>query len=1597
MRHASDRQRSPHPFASLAVAVTDGTTTHDLSPAAGYRDLCDEGQRLEHEGRPAEARVRFEAALQRIEAGVGGPGPSTLLRWIARTWQAEAKFEEALIVLEAAYAAAERDGDERALGHAQNLHGIIFWRMGQLDEARRLYLAARERALRHHEPILAAMTAQNLGVIASVRGEIEQALMYYESALREYRQLEMHRDECIALNNLGLLQTRLGRWAEADASYTEALRLAQRYVHPDIQTQLEVNHAALTVARGDYLEAQKEVTQALANSRARGDDTATAEALKLAGIISRVRKMHDMAEMHFRDAAKIAEQRQDILLLAELHRESAILYRESGRNRELLRSLNSAHRLFTELKARKDLADIERKTRELESEFIDVARRWGESTESKDRYTQGHCERVAEVACALAKHAGFDDTIIFWFRIGTLLHDVGKLVIPEEILNKPGRLTPDEWQLIKEHAVAGVQLLSDIEFPWDVIPIVRSHHEYWDGSGYPDGLVGDEIALEARIVCLADVYDALTTERSYKKALPHAQAMELMRRDVGRQFDPDLFLLFEEVMLAREKDHIPAPKAEEVIAHDATVDELTGLHLRRAFVDAVSERLAAVGGSDARDWTLAVIDVDSFKSVNDTFGHLQGDDVLRVVAGILREGVRDFDLVGRYAGDEFVLLLRSDIGEAVQIAERLRETVARSIIPIRANEEGAVSVSLSIGLSAAPQHGATFEALFASADGALYSAKRRGRNIVAVAGAEANASKPRLDLERFVGRESEVAQLISHFEAAVRGEARTLAVVGEAGVGKTTLVRRIMSEVRLRTGLIVFGRSQEADVRPPYGPWMDIISAIHGLDVMPKRAWPELERLVPVLSLGPTQNAAGGPGSKYALLDELVEFLRLAAAQRPLVLVLDDMQWGDMASMDALEHAVSLLENDRILICLTIRQEDAQRFETRRKRMSRNERYFELPLNRLNQLEVSTWITGAMHQAHADGELPGVLYRFTEGNPLFVKQVMQALFDEGLLWHNGVVWEWRDIDEMVLPTAIDDLVGRRLSRLSPAATKLLSFAAVFGRTFDLDEVKLAAQASDDELLDAVDEGLSSGVVEPARQQGTSAFCFVHGLMVDVVKRSMNPRRLQLAQVRAAEALEKLRPHALTEIATLYDLGGESQRASDAALKAGAQAAAVYALDDAIRVFRIAVRGATTNAARAEAKRQLLHVMHLSGRYAESEELCAELMQEASALNVSDLRIMAERTRLEVRALRGEAPAATMSGFNALLAEARECQAAREEVVLLTAISDFHARQGDGLSARQLAREARDAAERLEDLELRSDTTIRLGTALLDTAPADALTLFRSAAEMYASSGNLFGQTRCLVNAGIALQRLGNAAESELAYREAVAMASGAHFIDLQGLAALNLGVLLTRSGRYEAAEEQYQRAMQCFKKVKNEPRRLATLYNLAHLAHEQGDAAKAHDLSQAAADLASELGVEHVRVAALARIGLAAIALGTDHEMEDVARRLRLYKEHHPGWFTGRESVEAFMARYALSSGDVDTASRIFREAAAALQADPYDFGWLVAECAALFRLSNEKDLRAHLVRAYRETEQLGYLPLARRLASTARSVDVSLVEEALA
>jgi putative nucleotidyltransferase with HDIG domain len=208
--------------------------------------------------------------------------------------------------------------------------------------------------------------------------------------------------------------------------------------------------------------------------------------------------------------------------------------------------------------------------------------------DAKDRYTHHHVRRVRRYALAIAAHMGIEGVELSGLSTGALLHDIGKLGVPEYVLLKPGRLSEDEFEKIKKHPVIGADILENIKFPWPVIPVVRSHHERWDGTGYPDGLKGEDIPLLARILAVADVYDAMTSTRAYRSAWPHEMVVEGIRAESGTHFDPvvvDAFLeVIDETVEAMAAEGY-GPLDPQLPVHSAAAKsraDQAALHIQRA-------------------------------------------------------------------------------------------------------------------------------------------------------------------------------------------------------------------------------------------------------------------------------------------------------------------------------------------------------------------------------------------------------------------------------------------------------------------------------------------------------------------------------------------------------------------------------------------------------------------------------------------------------------------------------------------------------------------------------------------------------------------------------------------------------------------------------------------------------------------------------------------------------------------------------------------------------------------------------------------------------------------------------------------------------
>jgi diguanylate cyclase (GGDEF)-like protein/PAS domain S-box-containing protein len=499
----------------------------------------------------------------------------------------------------------------------------------------------------------------------------------------------------------------------------------------------------------------------------------------------------------------------------------------------------------------------------------------GEVVEGDDEYTGRHSRGVALLALDVADRLSLDDSGRRDVEFAALLHDVGKVVIPAEIVNKPGPLTPGEWTVMRTHTVEGQRMLDRVGgVLTSVGTIVRASHEAWDGSGYPDGLRGEEIPLAARIISCCDAFSAITTDRPYRRARTFAEAIEELRACAGTQFDPLVVVALIEVVAAggqapgapagipeQTLDRLSAELArgaplvgrggdrraqgggfralidaldDGIIVHEddrrvracnPSVERILGLHggdLEEAFgpggaltildedgralspaaypwVVALETRAPSAAAtlgfahpdgdvvwaavrsqplrprrsrpravvtsfsdvtearrveSELRELVdqdsltgfanrrrfeedlarqiercrrygeravLLVLDLDAFKVVNDTYGHVAGDNVLRAVAGALRGCLRTSDVLGRLGGDEFAAILaHATPAEADEIAAKVRGALAATRVPAGA---ALVEVKASIGVAAIDGQ-APANAVMDTADSSMYAAKR---------------------------------------------------------------------------------------------------------------------------------------------------------------------------------------------------------------------------------------------------------------------------------------------------------------------------------------------------------------------------------------------------------------------------------------------------------------------------------------------------------------------------------------------------------------------------------------------------------------------------------------------------------------------------------------------------------------------------------------------------------------------------------------------------------------------------------------------------------------------------------------------------------
>ncbi len=403
----------------------------------------------------------------------------------------------------------------------------------------------------------------------------------------------------------------------------------------------------------------------------------------------------------------------------------------------IIRTMKSVRDM--ELQRQKE--EVEKRRKQTEKMALQMIRTLSTTLEAKDEYTNGHSYRVAQYSALIARELGWSEKEVLNLKNAAYLHDVGKVGIPDNILNKPSRLTDDEYALIKAHTVIGADILKDITMIEHVAEVARYHHERYDGQGYPDGLVGNEIPVQARIVAVADSYDAMNSKRIYRNALPTEKIYEELQKNKGTQFDPeiaDLFLklmregrvdLEDEMLETEDADAVTDLEREtkkflsDVMAtmrsqgDSENYDYLTGLPMRSKGEVVIAQMMREHSGC------LVFLDMDNLKKINDIYGHKAGDRALKLLGNLIADSTQKH--IGcRFGGDEFVMFFQ-DVDQ-----EQITEQMSQLFEQFRESKEADVEIrcaSLSAGLCMTTTED-TFEACYLNADKALYYAKQNGKD-----------------------------------------------------------------------------------------------------------------------------------------------------------------------------------------------------------------------------------------------------------------------------------------------------------------------------------------------------------------------------------------------------------------------------------------------------------------------------------------------------------------------------------------------------------------------------------------------------------------------------------------------------------------------------------------------------------------------------------------------------------------------------------------------------------------------------------------------------------------------------------------------------
>ena len=960
---------------------------------------------------------------------------------------------------------------------------------------------------------------------------------------------------------------------------------------------------------------------------------------------------------------------------------------------------------------------------------------------------------------------------------------------------------------------------------------------------------------------------------------------------------------------------------------------------------------------------------EGLETVRSDAGDVRAAVLIRELVYFIRRNLRGTDAVAS-GDDELIILLDGHDVPAIAVAQRLLAAV-RGHVFTGGGAGDSHRFSLSIGVAIAPTHGGSYSDLIGAARLARASA---GTDGCALAWSTPTGG---LDLDRFVGRAEPLAQLTDYLDDMVRGEGRVVAVVGEKGVGTSALVRTLAPEVRMRGGSLVAGSCRETHFVWPYALWIDVLRAVRRLPVKSTRLWRELSALDLTLERA-TGDAAQGR-SKTLLLEELADFLRLAAQQRPLVLLLENLQWADGASWDALEYLITQLESERILLALTFQSGTEDEALERWGRLVTRPRHSEIQLTHLTRDDVKRWMEAAMHTGDLGRDLLAYVYRHSEGNPLMLTHLMSDLEESGHVQEKDGGWQWSPVGELPAPVPLAELIARRINRLPASARTVLEAASALGRECD-ESLLLGSTLGNAAGREGLEKLLACGMLLPTFDRGHPSYVVSHDEVARVCRSTVSPERRRQMHGHIARSLAADGRYSSAEVASHFEIGDVPIEAHRYALLAADEALAVHETGAVAELLAAAERNAPDDAALAKVRVRMATLAEVAGRYEDAEALCDQALAWYAGQGDYVQALRLKRTRALVRMKRGLAAQETLTELLALEAEASEANEDMERAAVLLHIAQMHWRLGDLGAAQRVAEEAVQIAQRGDDVVLLADACNRLAVTIqLENAPR-ARELFLRAMDIATSLGDAFRRVRGLNNIGVLEMICNNSDEAWRVLTIAVEQARTAGITESWGRAELNLGVLAGRIGNYEGALRSFSEALRLMSMVQNSEEQLYATYNLADLQREHDRAREAADTYELVVDLAERIDQVPIQVGAYAGLGLCRFELEDVSGARDALARGVALSDGLGEWFQGRELLEALKLHLLIRDGETAAAVSLLDSSMQLAHAtDISGAAWLIAEFGAALRPHAPTMVQAAVSRYARHPEVLSTPKMKKR------------------